>query len=79
MEADALEVGLGVEERMLDSRAELGQEEVLMIEVDQVVHYQDLVEVLRALKVAEVLQVLQEGAISSVEAFLAQVEDHHEL
>ena len=79
MEADGLEEDLDVGERMLDSRAERGQEGVLVIEGAQVVHPQDLVEVLRALKVAEVLQVLQEGAISSVEAFLAQVEDHHEL
>ena len=69
---DDLEVGLDVVERMRGSHVELGQEEVLMIEVG---HHQ--VEVLRALKVEEGLLVLPEVELSFVEAYLLEV--RHEL
>ena len=65
---DDLEVGLDVVERMRGSHVELGQEEVLMIEVG---HHQ--VEVLRALKVEEGLLVLPEVELSFVEAYLQEV------
>ena len=65
---DDLEVGLDVVERMRGSHVELGQEEVLMIEVG---HHQ--VEVLRALKVEEGLLVLPEVELSFVEAYLLEV------
>lgn len=72
--ADDLEAVLDVAERMQDSRVELDQEGLLMI---LAVYHQE--EVLHALKVEEVLQVLQEVVFSFVDAFLLQVEAHHVL